>query len=214
MTTRGGLVPAQLINETDGGAVNCHFNPYEYTLTKKNSWEKKPVKGKNLPQIRFKQGNPTTLKLRLYFDTLDSNEPVSKATEPLWKMMMVTETNKHQQSDKSAPPEVAFEWGTFRFLGVIVSLSEKFTLFDERGVPKRCEINITMEEIEKDFNRHITPSATPAPRAVRMMGGDRIDNVAASGTNSSSNMREIAEANNLDNPLRIPAGSNLNLPST
>lgn len=214
MTTKGGLVPAELLNVTDGGTVKCHFNPYEYTLSKKNTWEKKPVKGKDLPQIRFKQGNAMTLKLKLYFDTLDSTESVSDVTEPIWKMMMVTDTNRHAQSDKSSPPEVAFQWGKFRFDAVITRLTEKYTLFDEKGTPKRCEINITLEEIDKDIPSSWTAGANTAPRAVTMVEGSRIDNVAASGASSSSSMRDVAAANNIDNPLRIPPGSNLTMPSS
>lgn len=214
MTTRGGLTPAELLNVTDNEVVHCHFNPYEYTLSKKNTWEKKPVKGKDLPQIRFKQGNAMTLKLKLYFDTLDSTQSVSDVTKPIWKMMMVTSTNRHAQSDKSSPPEVAFQWGSFRFDAVLTSITEKFTLFDETGTPKRCEVNITLEEIDKDIPSTWTEGANTAPRAVTMVEGSRIDNVAAANTDSSGSMRDIAEANNIDNPLHIPPGSSLTMPSS
>jgi hypothetical protein len=33
-TTKGGLVPAKLVNLATNDEVNCMFNPHEYSLTK------------------------------------------------------------------------------------------------------------------------------------------------------------------------------------
>ena len=109
--TKGGLVQSKLINLSTGTEVPCMFNPFEYTLNKSNSWEKKPVKGKNVPQVTFKQGGSQILKLTLYFDSQVDNGDVRKYTDPMWEMMMVDDKAKNARSDKSQPPEVAFEWG-------------------------------------------------------------------------------------------------------
>ena len=87
--TRGGLAPASIKNETSGDELKCMFNPFEYTLTKQNQWEKKPSKGKNTPEVRFKQGGSQVLKLKVYFDTLQTGTDVRTHTDKLWTMMMV-----------------------------------------------------------------------------------------------------------------------------
>lgn len=212
--TRGGLQPAQITNLATGDSVKCMFNPFEYTLTKSNQWEKKPVKGKNVPSVSFKQGGSQVLKLTIHFDTQLDQSDVRTHTDKLWKMMLVDESNTNAKSNKSAPPEVAFEWGRLYFKAVITQMSQKFTLFDENGKPLRCQVDVTLEQMidVDDYPPQGagTPPASPAKQAV-MIEGSRIDNVASE---NNANHRDVAEANNIDNPLNIPAGQNLNVPGS
>jgi hypothetical protein len=205
--TRGGLVPAVIENLVSGTQVKCMFNPYEYTLSKSNSWNKSPVTGQNVPEVTFKQGGSQTLKLTLHFDGLQSQEDVRKYTEPLWKMMMVDQTQKTTY-DKSQPPEVAFSWGKLYFKSVISSMSQKFTLFNAEGIPMRCTVDITFEQLIEEDNYKGSQAQFQSRVTVKQptvaQAGDRIDNVAhATGTSH----RELSERNNIDNPLNIPPGT-------
>ena len=64
--TKGGLAPATLTNLDTNEIVNFMFNPFEYTLSKRNTWQDKPLTGQNLPYINFQQGGAITLKLTLH----------------------------------------------------------------------------------------------------------------------------------------------------
>ncbi len=209
--TRGGLEPAAIINLRTNQEVRCMFNPQEYTLTKSNSWERKPVRGKNVPKVEFKQGGSQTLRLTLHFDTLAERTDVREFTDPLWKMMMVDEQSENRRSGKSAPPEVAFRWGRLYFQAVITNLTQKFTLFIDDGKPVRCTVDVTLEQlIDVDDYRPQQPSAggasQRAEQTVTAVQGDRMDNVAAAATGDPGAYREIAEANNVDNPLNVRPG--------
>lgn len=212
--TRGGLQPAKLINLSTGEEVQCMFNPFEYTLTKQNSWDKGPAKGKNVGRPSFKQGGSQMLKLTLQFDTLLDNSDVRKHTDMLWKMMMVDETKKLPKSDKAAPPEVAFEWGRLYFKSVLSNMSQKFTMFNDQGTPVRCTVDVTLEQLidiedYKPQTGDAIPSVTP-PKSIIQTQGDRIDNTAAAANNGdASHWRSVAEANNIDDPQRIPPGTSL-----
>lgn len=207
--TRGGLVPAKVINLSTNETVLCMFNPFEYTLSKQNSWEAKAVRGKNVPKVEFKSGGKQSLKLTLHFDGLMEDKDVREFTDPLWRMMKVDENATHRESGKSQPPEVAFEWGRLYFRAVLTSMSQKFTLFKQDGTPVRCQIEVTLDQhIDVDDYSDQQPVATAQDNAqeVTVTAGDRLDHIAAS---TSSSIRSIAESNNIDNPQNIPPGSQL-----
>lgn len=211
--TRGGLVSAKIKNVTDGDEVECMFNPFEYTLTKQNQYEKKPSKGSNTPEVRFKQGGSQTLKLKVYFDTLQDGSDVRSYTDKLWKMMQVSESTRHAQSDKSSPPEVAFEWGRLFFKAALTNMTQKFTLFDANGTPLRCEVDITLEQmVDIDDYGPQSPVAAGASQATATVNtatsASRPDTLAS----SPDTMRETMAANNINNPLRIPSGTPITTP--
>ncbi len=209
--TKGGLSPAKITNLATNKSVNFMFNPYEYTLSKQNSWNKKPVIGKNLPQVTFQQGGAQTLSLTLYFDSLEAGSDVRVYTDELWKMMMIDDSTENAKSGKGAPPPVAFEWGRLYFKAIITNMSQKFTLFKADGTPLRCTVTISLEQFldENDFVAQ-TPgqsSGQGAPSSTTVREGDRLDHVASS---SGSDHRTVAENNNIDNPLNVPTGTSLN----
>mgnify|MGYP005844377809 CR=1 FL=1 len=215
-TTRGGLQPASIVNLLTNEEVRCMFNPHEYTLSKRNAWEKKPVKGKNVPRVTFQQGGPQTLTLTLHFDTLADGADVRDFTDPLWKMMMVDESSQNPRSGKSFPPPVAFRWGKLNFEAVITNLNQKFTLFLDDGTPVRCTVDITLEQlIDVDDYAPQQPSMRGGPgwieQVVTAVAGDRLDNIAAAAKGAADTWRQVAEANNIDNPLNIKPGQRLRL---
>lgn len=213
VNTRGGLKPATIVNLSTNEEVRCMFNPHEYTLTKSNSWEAKPVRGKNVPKVTFKQGGAQSLKLTLHFDTLAEGADVRDLTDPLWKMMLVDESSQNPRSGKSAPPQVAFRWGKLSFEAVIKTLSQKFTLFIDDGKPVRCTVDITLDQlIDVDDYQPQDPSSEGAGQTeqlVTVIEGDRMDNVASSSTGDPGSYRDIAEANNVDDPLKVKPGQQL-----
>ena len=214
--TRGGLAKAKLHNLSTGKFVECMFNPHEYTLTKQNQWEANPNIGKNSPLATFKQGGAQVLKLTLHFDTLLDNSDVRQYTDELWKMMMVDERNKHEESDKGAPPEVAFEWGRLYFKAVLTSMSQKFTLFSPDGTPVRCAVDITLDQKVdvddyKDGPLAIGSTGSAPGKEVVATQGDRLDNMLSQGGKDKPSLRDVAAANNIDNPLNIAPGKKLNI---
>jgi hypothetical protein len=211
--TRGGLSPAKLTNLANtSDIVKFMFNPYEYSIVKQNTWTKESAKGQNLPRHVFESGGAQTLSLKLHFDTQTSGEDVRGHTDALWKMMMVDTTNINQTTGKGAPPAVAFEWGSgIYFKAIITSMTQKFTLFKADGIPIRCEVDVSLEQFEDEttFKPQIQGlgGATAATSTTIVIGTDRIDNVAAA---SGSNHRDVAAANNIDNPHNVPSGTTLN----
>lgn len=215
--TKGGLVPAQLINLSTNEIVHFMFNPNEYTISKSNSWEKKSKKGSNVPSVSFKQGGTKTLKLQIFFDTFmdETRTDVRKYTDTIWKMMAVDPNKEDSSTKKSEPPQVAFKWGNLYFKAVITQMSQKFTLFLDTGVPVRSTIDLTLEQVEDpyEFRPQPVPSQpTDTRKAIISQLKQRLDQIANDELGSPSKYRDIAAASNVDDPRKIPPGTQLTVP--
>lgn len=213
--TRGDLEPATVINNTTGEQVFCMFNPHEYTVSKQNTWERKDVKGKNVPKVKFKQGGAQSLRLQLFFDTYADRSDVREHTTGLWNMMMVTEDKKNPRNNKSEPPRVEFRWGRFSFQAVITDMNQKFTLFLKDGTPVRTTVDVTFQQVD-DPDEHGRQNPTSGGGAARkthiVAAGERLDLIAAQEYGDSIYWRLIARENGIFHPLRLYEGQQLVIP--
>ena len=217
-TTVSGLETA-VIYEADesgnkiGNEVPCMFNPYEYTVSKQNSYSEKPRNQSETPAFDFKKAGAQTLKLSLTFDTYESGEDVSTKTRKLWYFMKPKPAKS--DPDKKEPPRVAFEWGSFRFAAVVTSMTQKFTLFTKSGTPVRAKVDVTFtqhnDEVE-DYPQNPTSGGGPILRTWQIIRGDRLDNIAAEVYGDATQWRTIAEYNHVDNPLALLPGQEIIIP--
>lgn len=218
--TKGGLKPAKIVNLTTQAEVNFMFNPYEFTVSKSVSWTDGEEQGVNAPKSIFNRGQPRKISLTLHFDAQDRGSDVRNFTQKLWEMALIDTSTTNARTGKALPPPVAFSWGRLYFKAIITEISEKFTLFDEHGTPLRSEIGISLQEYietETDGNAATigtvgTLAAAPAPRTATVTGSNRLDNVVSQAGSGVSSWRDVAESNNIDNPLNIPTGTTLRLP--
>jgi hypothetical protein len=207
--TKGGLAPATLTNLDTNEVVNFMFNPFEYTLTKRNTWQDKPVTGQNLPYVNFQQGGAITLKLTMHFDSQAVGKDVRNFTDKLWKMVLINEDKVDAKTGKGQPSAVVFDWGKLHFKAVITNLSQHFTLFTETGIPLRCTVDVDLQQYLDEAGAVGTAQAgtvtTSAP--VTAVQGQRLDNM----TSDPSDQRRVAENNNINNPLNVPPGTKLKM---
>ena len=218
--TRGDLVAARIYevddsgNEKGGGvAVACMFNPFEYTVSKSNSYEEKSRNRSSVPKVEFKKAGPQTLKLKLLFDTYEAGEDVSQKTNELWNLMQPNA--QHGTTAKVPPPQVAFEWGVFKFVSVITNMTQKFTLFMKDGTPVRASVDVTFTQ-HKDLDdyprQNPTSGGGPVERVWQVRAGDRLDTIAAAVYGDATRWRLIAAHNGITNPQRLQPGRRLNIP--
>ena len=203
---------ARIVNLEDSSApaVDCLFNPNEYTFSKRNTWNKEEVRGKNVPQLEFGGGDSMTLKMQLFFDTYATGEDVREKTNPLWKMMNISDKLTDMTSGKGRPPMVEFQWGSIiEFKAVITDLSQKFTLFRYDGIPVRATVDITFlqaKEKGKYPGQNPTTVSQSGFRRRMVNQGDTIDWIAFEEYGDSAMWRFIADTNNLDHPAKLKPG--------
>lgn len=218
--TRSQLAAAKIFEVDENGedahglSVSCMFNPFEYTVSKSNSYAEQTKNRSKTPTFEFKKAGAQTLKLNLIFDAYEADDKdVSKMTSKLWKFM---EPKTAASGNKKAePPHVAFEWGVFRFVAVITNMTQKFTLFTKDGTPVRAKVDVTFTQ-HKDVNdyKHQNPTSGGGPiqRVWQVVGGDRLDTIAAAVYDDATKWRRIADHNQITNPLALRPGQRLTIP--
>ena len=214
-TTRSGIKAAKLKNLKTNDEITVMFNPFEYAISKQVTYKREAVMGKNVPSYEFQQGGPKSIQLTLYFDTSDTNASVKPLVDKLWKLVEIDESSTVPDTNKSSPPQVAFEWGELYFEAFITNMSQKFTLFTQEGRPLRCVVTVTLEQglpAEAAPQDAGATSTTQQQAPVTTTEGERPDNMAAQNGGNPNNTRDMMAANNVDNPLNVPRGSTLNRP--
>jgi len=219
--TRSDLVAARVIEvdknyeEKAGLRVDCMFNPFEYRVTKSNTFQDNPKNRSDCPQGEFTKGGSQTLTLKLIFDTYETGDDVSKKTNELWKFMMVKENKQNRPDKKASPPLVAFEWGVFRFVSFITNMTQTFTLFKTDGTPVRASVDVTFtqyNDVDDYPGQNPSSGGGPAERIRLVVSGDRLDAIAAEEYQDATKWRLIADHNHISNPLALKAGTYLRIP--
>lgn len=218
--TRGNLTAAQICEVNDKGvkaggmAVPCMFNPYEYRITKTNSFSQQPKNDSDVTQAEFQSAGPQTLTLSLYFDTYETGEDVSQTTRKLWKLMMTKTQRQSRRGKKVPPPQVAFEWGVFFFVAYITSMTQTFTLFKQDGTPVRAKVDVTFTQYVDvdDYPSQAARGGTFYEQAWRVIAGERLDTIAGEVYGDPQKWRLIAERNHITNPYALQPGQILQIP--
>ena len=220
--TRGKLAAARIVKVNDGldpisgSEVPCMFNPFEYTVSKSNSFkEQKSTNGKNSPQAELSKAGAQTLKLNLIFDTYSTEADVSKTTDKLWDFMKISTEPKPDPNDKDHVPLVAFHWGVFFFVSYITNMTQKFTLFTKEGIPVRAKVDVTFTQyVDIDDRRPQNPTSGGGPvnRIHRVVAGDRLDLIAYNVYKDATKWSLIAKYNKIGHPTDLYPGQMLTIP--
>jgi hypothetical protein len=185
------------------------FNPAEYSLEKGNQFASTPLPGLSNPIVSFVNGDADTLSMELFFDTYTNmgGSDVRKETVKIARLLDI-------DPELHAPPPVHFVWGDLRFRAVIERLTQRFTMFREDGVPVRATVNVTFKEYKTiDDQLNEKPNQSSDWTKLRVIAErDRLCLIAAIEYGDSSVWREIAEANDIDNPRVLRVGDEIALP--
>jgi hypothetical protein len=213
MTT--GYQQAELKIEGDQ-PIKCKFNPTEYLISKNNELTYKPAPGQSLPPVTYGGGLPRELAVELLFDTADApGKDVRVVGEKLLKMM---------ESGGGSPPKVTFTWGSMgTFKAFARSLAIRYTHFTPDGTPIRAHASLTLVQTDKAQDGSSGAGGTPGggnpttrgisgARAHVVREGDSLPSIAFGAYGDATQWRPIAEANDIDDPLRLRRGSSLTIP--
>ena len=197
--------------------IPCSFNPENYTISKKNTWQpakaggsggkgkdKKKKQPTDTPQLDFGGGGSQILKVKLFFDGTANGTDVMKQTNEVMELMKVI---------GEEPPTCQFQWGDFLSpVSVITDISQKFMYFSRQGLPLRAELDVTFQEQHRQVGKQNPTSVGPSRRTWVVQSGDRLDLIAYQELGDPTRWPEIAKVNHLLNPLELRAGQILQIP--
>ncbi len=196
--------------------VDAQFNPDKLVFNKTANWEKQDAKQRNVPELQFKNSEPTSLTLDLLFDTYDTpdanKEDVrTKYTDKVRNLVLIDEA-KHR------PPVCQLLWcgdNALLLQGILKTLAYQFTLFTDRGVPVRARLNCTFQEWagNVDYVRNPPQQSTDLAKTWTVKRGDSLSRIAGIEYGDPALWRPIADLNGIDDPRSLAPGRILAIPA-
>jgi len=224
-----GLARARLYkvgpnNQDDKISGKVQFNPetlkvsYSNQLAAKDDKQTAGQQSDGTSAAQFVGKGSTKLSLQLWFDItapMPDNLPIENDVRMLTKKvteLMKTEEDKNKGTFST--PKVCFEWGSFKFTGIIESLEESLEFFSENGVPLRASMSLSMSQQDilvaesggPGFSRP-TPGANALTQAT---AGSSLQGLAAA-SGLGKDWQSIAAANGIENPRLLPPGQFIDL---
>ncbi|MCR6650142.1 MAG: hypothetical protein NVV73_00975 [Cellvibrionaceae bacterium] len=216
----------QVTNE--GPKFEVQFNPETLNVAFSNQVAGGDQAGGSA--IQFNSKGTTKLTFDLVFDVTDpkiaerfntDNKPSSiKDVRKITKLVadfMQTERSGSGKDAKFTPPGIRFSWGSFRFDGVVNSLTEKIEFFSAEGIPLRStlSVSITKQDVDINFSAPDTDAqGNPNAGTAETTAPEEGKNSMADQTNKNGTPKPWqgdALANGIENPLDLPVGQPLSL---
>ena len=130
---------------------------------------------------------------------------------------MAVDSKYASGKNSGRPPTFEFGWGsTTTFVAVCDSLSVQFTMFRPNGTPVRAKAKISLLQAEPTVGKgpqNPTTRGIAGQRTHVVRDGDSIQSVAHQAYGDPTLWRRIAEANGIDDPLSLPRGTVLSIPT-
>lgn len=171
----------------------------------------------------------TKLSLTLWFDvtgelpkglasTADEKKDVRRLTAKVGYFI----TPQEVETDKYLPPSVRFEWGTFRFDGIMDSLEESLEFFSEEGYPLRASLTLSISQQKIKFAFAPSPTAggqganggssgAQAPGTQPLAQATAGASLQAMASAQGKDWQAIASANGIENPRMLQPGQLINM---
>ncbi len=210
-TSKGKIGKGTVIDQFE-----VQFNPKEYSIQKTADWSSQSVTSADPPMPEFKGVQGRTLTMELFLDATDPDSaPVLTTLNKLFDCCSLDPTSK--QKKKPSGPFVWFHWGKLQFLGSVKQVNAKYTLFDSAGDPLRATCALTLLEVPTPDNLKVKQNPTSGAEGTtvshRVVSGDSLASIAYREYEDPTLWRAIAQANDVDDPLRLREGTVLFVPS-
>ncbi|MEV5942972.1 LysM peptidoglycan-binding domain-containing protein [Streptomyces sp. NPDC051994] len=201
------------------GEVKFQFNPSQVQLGRSASWHTAPAVAytRGAPP-KFTGAQPASLQLEVFLDAsgTPNSTTVQKQVELLLSCCEVT--SQSVSAKAPSPPWVKFSWGSFstvQFTAYVTSVNAHYTLFGPNGTPLRATCTLALTEIATSTKgQNPTSGALSARRVHRTVAGDTLASLAWREYGDATQWRVIAEANEIDDPMRLRPGTELLLPAS
>ena len=205
--------------------IPVQFNPSEYQIIEGSEYTQRARRKEDEPVVSYNGNKLSTLRVKLFFNSaqfFDSQSLISginnavtdveddTITKTISKISDLTKID----GEKHAPPLCVFVWGSLAFSGYVENVGVSYTMFDKTGIPLRATVDLIMRGQNGTRGKRKRPLFSPDRTKERILTEDtKIWNLAQLEYGDAREWRRIAEANNIMNPLDIPTGKALKLPS-
>ncbi|MBC8011916.1 MAG: hypothetical protein H7067_17655, partial [Burkholderiales bacterium] len=168
MLTTSEFKRAEFSFKTSSGVqkVPVDFNPatLEYAITVNTQGE-----GGQAQQTA--SSSSAKLNFELIFDSTDTGDDVRGKTNKVERMLQ-TSPGEGPNPPPQVLSEVTFEWGAFKFIGVVDSYKQTMDFFSENGVPLRATVTLSMSQPKYKFDQAAGATKAKTDQPFVLPGGD------------------------------------------
>jgi len=193
-----------------GDTIQCAFNPESYTISKTNIWTYKPNQSKDYPSPEFGGGMPMVYKMQLLLDVSlqGAGQSIKDQANALMKAM---------HGGGSPPKFITFSWGSISLpKAAPLSITIQYALFQPNGEPMRAFVDLELAQAADASPagqaQNPTTRGTAGLRTHIIQDGDSLQSISYMSYGDATRWRAIAEANDIDDPLRLRRGASLTVP--
>ena len=199
------LAKAFIVNTNTGQQIPVMYNPEQFALDQGNNFAEIAIPGLNAPPIQYVRGKGRTLNMDLFFDSYELGQDVRQFTDGITGLLATL-------PNTFAPPILLFVMGSFSFRCVLAEAAQRFTMFAMDGTPVRSILTVRFHEYVDVTIAIETGVFLGPPILYNVVQGDTLSGIAGSTGGDPSTWRNIANANNVDDPFNPPAGRSLVIP--
>lgn len=222
----GKLEKAKLVPDDGSGEISFLFNPETITIKKNMIVTEHPTQATTSGPKEFTSGISYTLTIpEIIFDTYDSKDNVR--TTYITKLERLAHVPEAKGTDKSKlprPPKLLFVWGKFAdktdeinaHQWYLISVETTYILFKEDGTPLRAKVKLELKDAdtpeEKGGGGQAAMGLMNNLKVITTKSNDTLQNIANNAYGSPSQWRQIADFNNINDPMNVPPGTKLLIP--
>ncbi|MGB6986728.1 MAG: LysM peptidoglycan-binding domain-containing protein [Candidatus Aquilonibacter sp.] len=199
------LAKAVILNTNTGQQIPVMYNPEQFSLDQGNNFAEIGIPGLNAPPIQYVRGKGRVLSMELFFDTYELAADVRTYTDAITGLLETI-------PNTFAPPILLFVMGSFTFRCVLAECGQRFTMFFIDGTPARCTLTVRFHEYVDVTISIETGVFLGPPMVYNVVQGDTLSGIAAQTGGDPSTWRNIANANNIEDPFNPPTGKPLVIP--
>lgn len=213
------------------GAVPFELNPDSITMSKEvNSHTHGKKKSGNWGTV-MKRSEPTRINLgeitirglhtkALCDQLLNWMRPGGGQLGQIAGGMLATQLGDKKGRFTNRLPTLLFQWGPpdmgFSCVVMLTSATIKYVRFNRDAIPIRAKVSLTLSEqptLIGSLPTNPTSGGLPGRTSHTVTEGDDLPSLARAGYGTPHAWREVAEANGIEDPLRIKPGQVIYLPN-
>ena len=202
-----------------GEKLTFQFNPETIKVNRVQARTSAPVLGSQDKQqdqgSAPSQGESTLVISNVIFDTYEQKPFKCVYTEYIKTLEMMSGYDE----GKHAPPSLVFHWGKFsevhsgnsQLKCKLDGVNVEYTMFLNDGTPVRAKADLTLRlGLPADEQKEL--HSPDHAKLVTVKRGETLADIAFEEYDNPGEWRRIADANGIDDPLNIPAGTKLMVP--
>lgn len=187
------------------------YNPESLQVSAKARYVSVPnPEGK--PTRQYLGGATRSVSVQVRLDARQAKSTVWDTVQLLFSWLQASPGS--ETANAPMPPLLSLSWGRQQWFDCcLTSASARYTMFSPDGTPLRAEADIALDEVEVPVKRqNPTSGSLVGRRSYRVVAGDSLQSISYAEYGDPTRWRDVARANDLDDPMALRPGVRLYLP--